>query len=117
VDDAGSSTIHNGPLESVGGEYYPGKEFESPTEPEQSSSQTKSRSELGSLQFLRRKKSAWEDPDDANVKVSLVSDKRLRKLRDTTDEDEVGGVDYEAKLRRQYAPVWHSLNPVVNHSL
>lgn len=59
----------------------------------------------------QRKKAAWEDPDDATLHVSLSSSKRLRKLRDEPSEDVVLGVQYEAKLRREYerinpAPQW-----------
>jgi U3 small nucleolar RNA-associated protein 18 len=50
-----------------------------------------------------KKTAAWADPDDQNIQVSLASDKRLRKLRDGPEEDKVGGRDYEARLRRQYA--------------
>ncbi|HEV7736566.1 MAG TPA: hypothetical protein VGO47_04240 [Chlamydiales bacterium] len=48
-----------------------------------------------------RKKAAWVDPDDTNLQISLGSEKRLRKLRDTVEEDSIGGKDYEYKLRRQ----------------
>ena len=50
---------------------------------------------------------AWVDPDDLDVQVSLASNKRLRKLRDTVAEDEIGGRDYEGRLRRQF----EKLNP------
>jgi len=50
---------------------------------------------------------AWVDPDDVDVQVSLASNKRLRKLRDTAAEDEIGGRDYERRLRRQF----EKLNP------
>jgi U3 small nucleolar RNA-associated protein 18 len=61
----------------------------------------------------RKKGPAWVDPDDLDVQVSLVSNKRLRKLRDTAAEDEIGGRDYERRLRRQFerlnpAPQWAS---------
>lgn len=61
----------------------------------------------------RKKVPAWVDPDDLDVQVSLASDKRLRKLRDTAAEDEVGGRDYERRLRRQFekinpTPKWAS---------
>lgn len=46
-------------------------------------------------------KSAWADPSDVHVKVSLASDTRLRKLRDAPEEDQVTGRQYENKLRRQ----------------
>ena len=55
----------------------------------------------------QKKGPAWVDPDDLDVQVSLASDKRLRKLRDTAAEDEVGGRDYERRLRRQF----EKLNP------
>lgn len=50
---------------------------------------------------------AWVDIDDVDVQVSLASDKRLRKLRDTAAEDEISGRDYERRLRRQF----EKLNP------
>jgi len=61
----------------------------------------------------QKKGPAWVDPDDLDVQVSLASDKRLRKLRDTAAEDEVGGRDYERRLRRQFekfnpTPQWAS---------
>jgi U3 small nucleolar RNA-associated protein 18 len=45
--------------------------------------------------------SAWQDPDDSTLKVSLLSN-RLRKLRDGPGEEEVDGKDYERRLRRQF---------------
>ena len=55
----------------------------------------------------QKKGPAWVDPDDLDVQISLASDKRLRKLRDTAAEDEIGGRDYERRLRRQF----EKLNP------
>lgn len=55
----------------------------------------------------RKKGPAWVDPDDLDVQVSLAANKRLRKLRDTVAEDEIGGRDYERRLRRQF----EKLNP------
>ncbi|KAI0078522.1 WD40 repeat-like protein [Panus rudis PR-1116 ss-1] len=52
-----------------------------------------------------RKPSAWSDPDDANVQVSLAENNRLRKLRDAPDDDVVSGRDYERRLRRQYEKI------------
>lgn len=49
-----------------------------------------------------RKASAWEDPDDANLKVSLAKNTRLRKLRDAPSDDVVEGREYERRLRRQF---------------
>ena len=58
-------------------------------------------SALASKSAKRKKTSAWVDPDDAKLKVSLASDNRLRKLRDAPDEDVITGKDYELRLRRQ----------------
>jgi U3 small nucleolar RNA-associated protein 18 len=61
-----------------------------------------------SLQTKRaatKKAPAWIDPDDTAIQVSLASNKRLRKLRDTASEDTVGGRDYERRLRRQYEKI------------
>jgi len=55
----------------------------------------------------QKKGPAWLDPDDLDVQVSLAANKRLRKLRDATAEDEIGGRDYERRLRRQF----EKLNP------
>lgn len=59
----------------------------------------------------KKKRTAWVDPDDATLNVSLATQKRLRKLRDAPDEDTVGGPQYEARLRREFerinpAPDW-----------
>lgn len=59
----------------------------------------------------KAKKTAWVDPDDATLSVSLSDAPRLRKLRDNNAEDVVGGSQYEAKLRRAFeklnpAPTW-----------
>ena len=58
-------------------------------------------STLTSKSAKGKKTSAWVDPDDAKLKVSLASDNRLRKLRDAPDEDVITGKDYELRLRRQ----------------
>ena len=55
----------------------------------------------------QKREPAWVDPDDLDARVSLASNKRLRKLRDTAAEDEIGGRDYERRLRRQF----EKLNP------
>ncbi|RMZ87057.1 hypothetical protein DV736_g5714, partial [Chaetothyriales sp. CBS 134916] len=44
----------------------------------------------------------WHDSDDDRVAVSLALNPRLRKLRDTADDDVVSGREYVARLRRQY---------------
>jgi U3 small nucleolar RNA-associated protein 18 len=58
-------------------------------------------SALASKSRKNKKAPAWVDPDDAELKVSLASDNRLRKLRDAPDEDVITGKDYELRLRRQ----------------
>lgn len=60
------------------------------------------KSGINSFLTSNHRKAAWVDPDDINIQVSLSSDKRLRKLRDTIEDDTIGGKDYEARLRRQY---------------
>ncbi|KIX03574.1 uncharacterized protein Z518_07127 [Rhinocladiella mackenziei CBS 650.93] len=45
---------------------------------------------------------AWYDSDDDRIRVSLASNTRLRKLRDTKDDDLVTGREYIQRLRRQY---------------
>ncbi|KAF8272408.1 WD40-repeat-containing domain protein, partial [Lactarius quietus] len=49
-----------------------------------------------------RKATAWTDPDDASLEVSLASSARLRKLRDAPEEDAINGREYERRLRRQF---------------
>ncbi|PCH33187.1 WD40 repeat-like protein [Wolfiporia cocos MD-104 SS10] len=53
----------------------------------------------------RHRKSAWVDPDDPTLQVSLSTDKRRRKLRDALSEDVVGGREYERRLRRQFEKI------------
>ncbi|KZV81779.1 hypothetical protein EXIGLDRAFT_730612, partial [Exidia glandulosa HHB12029] len=60
-----------------------------------------------------RKKAAWVDEDDEELRVNIAENKRLRKLRDAEGEEEVAGADYESRLRRQYeklnpTPAWLS---------
>jgi len=61
----------------------------------------KSTSVLASKSRKAKKAPAWVDSDDAELKVSLASDNRLRKLRAAPDEDVITGKDYELRLRRQ----------------
>lgn len=49
-----------------------------------------------------RRKVLWHDSDDDRITVSLASNTRLRKLRDTEDDDVVTGLEYIRRLRRQY---------------
>lgn len=44
----------------------------------------------------------WYDSDDDRLTVSLASNTRLRKLRDSLDEDVISGREYIERLRRQY---------------
>ncbi|KAK5956667.1 U3 snoRNP protein [Knufia fluminis] len=48
------------------------------------------------------RKVLWHDSDDDRITVSLASNTRLRKLRDTEDDDVVTGLEYIRRLRRQY---------------
>jgi U3 small nucleolar RNA-associated protein 18 len=45
---------------------------------------------------------AWIDSDDERISVSLASNTRLRKLRNTETEDIISGREYIKRLRRQY---------------
>ncbi|KAI9720642.1 MAG: hypothetical protein M1812_002822 [Candelaria pacifica] len=57
---------------------------------------------------------AWEDSDDERIMVSLASNPRLRKLRNTEAEDVVNGKEYIKRLRRQFErlyPVPEWANP------
>ncbi|KAK5206160.1 U3 snoRNP protein [Exophiala xenobiotica] len=49
-----------------------------------------------------RGQSTWYDSDDDRITVSLANNTRLRKLRDTEDDDLVSGREYIQRLRRQY---------------
>jgi U3 small nucleolar RNA-associated protein 18 len=54
---------------------------------------------------------AWIDSDDDRLTVSLASNTRLRKLRDTEADDIISGREYIRRLRRQYeilhpTPAW-----------
>ncbi|KAL8821153.1 MAG: hypothetical protein Q9223_000753 [Gallowayella weberi] len=44
----------------------------------------------------------WHDSDDDRILVSLQSNPRLRKLRESEDEDLVNGREYTKRLRRQF---------------
>ncbi|EXJ91432.1 hypothetical protein A1O1_04544 [Capronia coronata CBS 617.96] len=48
------------------------------------------------------KEPVWLDSDDDRMTVSLASNTRLRKLRDTLDDDIISGREYIQRLRRQY---------------
>lgn len=45
---------------------------------------------------------AWVDSDDDRIMVSLASNPRLRKLRNTELEDLVNGREYTKRLRQQF---------------
>lgn len=49
-----------------------------------------------------RDAAAWVDSDDDRILVSLASNPRLRKLRNTESEDLVNGREYTKRLRRQF---------------
>lgn len=44
----------------------------------------------------------WHDSDDERIAVSLVSQSKLRKLRNTEAEDIISGTEYIRRLRRQF---------------
>ena len=46
-------------------------------------------------------KAAWVDEDDATLKVDVMQQKKLRKLRKTKKEAVLQGGDYEERLREQ----------------
>ena len=50
----------------------------------------------------RKKVPAWQDEDDEDIRVSLTSANRLRKLRKIEGEDEVSGTEYTKRLREQH---------------
>lgn len=61
----------------------------------------------------QKSRATWWDSDDDRIVVSLASNTRLRKLRDTEAEDVVSGREYIQRLRRQYErlhprPAWAS---------
>ena len=47
------------------------------------------------------KAAAWVDEDDASLKVDVMQQKKLRKLRKTKKEVVLQGADYEERLREQ----------------
>ena len=49
---------------------------------------------------------AWEDSDDERVVVSLMSQSRLKKYRETFTDNVVSGTDYIRRLRIQYERVY-----------
>lgn len=53
------------------------------------------------LRSRNLRQAAWFDPADEHLQISLVGQKRLRKLRDGEGEDVVNGLEYETRLRRQ----------------
>lgn len=72
-------------------------EDENTTQPPESSA---------SPQPTQAKGFAWADPDDDDLRISIASDKRLRKLRTDASEDVITGSEYERRLRKQYVPLW-----------
>ena len=47
-------------------------------------------------------RAAWVDEDDATLKVDVMQQKKLRKLRKTKKEAVLQGADYEERLREQW---------------
>ena len=57
---------------------------------------------------------AWIDSDDERIVISLASNPKLRKLRNTASEDLINGTEYTKRLRRQFErlyPVPEWANP------
>eukprot|EP00201_Polytomella_parva_P009423 CAMPEP_0175049890 /NCGR_PEP_ID=MMETSP0052_2-20121109/6967_1 /TAXON_ID=51329 ORGANISM="Polytomella parva, Strain SAG 63-3" /NCGR_SAMPLE_ID=MMETSP0052_2 /ASSEMBLY_ACC=CAM_ASM_000194 /LENGTH=719 /DNA_ID=CAMNT_0016314057 /DNA_START=19 /DNA_END=2175 /DNA_ORIENTATION=+ len=50
---------------------------------------------------------AWEDPDDKTLRVDVVNNSRLRKLRKNDKQRQMSGAEFESALRRQH----QSMNP------
>ncbi|CAN0099404.1 unnamed protein product, partial [Laminaria digitata] len=46
---------------------------------------------------------AWVDDDDANIKVDIAAKNRLKKLRETREERELTGPEFEQRLRSRFA--------------
>eukprot|EP00117_Sycon_ciliatum_P035220 scpid55567/ scgid26747/ U3 small nucleolar RNA-associated protein 18 homolog len=60
---------------------------------------------------------AWEDEDDAALKVDVTAKARTKKLRNEVEEDVMDGQTYTERLRRQFtkvsgAPSWADLPAV-----
>lgn len=49
---------------------------------------------------------AWYDSDDETLTISLATTNRLRKLRETEDEDTVSGKVYTRRLRQQFERIY-----------
>ncbi|GAA5986239.1 hypothetical protein JCM10908_006468 [Rhodotorula pacifica] len=54
------------------------------------------------LRSRNLRQAAWFDPADEELQISLLGQKRLRKLRADEGEDVVNGLEYENRLRRQF---------------
>ncbi|CAE6451349.1 unnamed protein product [Rhizoctonia solani] len=81
---------------------------ENPNERDDNRTQTNSVTNVHLMARPSHKTAAWVDPDDNQLDISIASDRRLRKLRDSAAEDTISGRDYETRLRRQFEKV----NPV-----
>lgn len=51
-------------------------------------------------------KPAWEDSDDERLTVSLLDRRQNIKLRETEEDDVIGGKDYIRRLRKQYQSLY-----------
>jgi hypothetical protein len=49
---------------------------------------------------------AWEDEDDAAVRVDIAGKDRLRKLRKAAEERDISGAEYQERLRARCVCVW-----------
>ncbi|KAK7471295.1 U3 snoRNP protein [Stygiomarasmius scandens] len=74
------------------------------SEPESESDEEDNASPSQKPKLKSGKAPAWHDPSDPTT-VSLSSSKRLRKLRNAPDEDELAGREYERRLRRQFEKI------------
>lgn len=63
------------------------------------------------------KKPLWTDPQDDSIQITVTKKSMLRKLRQTEDEIQLTGKQYEERLRQQHqklnpkAAAWASLEP------
>lgn len=97
-----ASTSNGGPgghEEDVGSDDEAGSEAEESDFEEGAS--TAAVQKKPTLRSRNLRQAAWFDPADEQLQISLLGQKRTRKLRDGEDEDVVNGLEYENRLRRQ----------------
>ncbi|QSL66540.1 hypothetical protein MERGE_000920 [Pneumocystis wakefieldiae] len=71
------------------------------------------------IPHIDQEKLAWEDSDDERLLISLASVGRLRKLRESENEDIINGKEYNIRLRKQFerinpVPSWVVLSKSLN---